>query len=176
MNHLSKYNYHHSSVFIIISPPSSAESFSQVLLSPQFSQVVLTSSSSWNKWTFFHELAVSYFQWKGSDQCHREVYFLILFFTWLAIIVLHWLYYYHVIDYIINMKTCGIIICCDRLESRIFWFGLANLVFCPLIFVWNGLYFFFRYAEVRIEKKKRKKEIQTRKREKWPMKSLSLHM
>ncbi|KAK7110054.1 autophagy-related protein 9A-like [Littorina saxatilis] len=35
-----------------------------------------------------------------------------------------------------------------QLESRIFWFGLANLVFCPLIFFWNGLYFFFRYAEL----------------------------
>ncbi|XP_076464699.1 autophagy-related protein 9A-like [Babylonia areolata] len=35
-----------------------------------------------------------------------------------------------------------------KLESRIFWFGMVNLIFSPLIIIWNCLYFFFRYAEL----------------------------
>lgn len=34
-----------------------------------------------------------------------------------------------------------------KLESRIFWVGMVNLIFSPLIFIWNCFYCFFRYAE-----------------------------
>lgn len=37
----------------------------------------------------------------------------------------------------------------DRLASRILWIGIANLLLCPVILVWQILYAFFSYTEVR---------------------------
>ncbi|CAL8290081.1 unnamed protein product [Gadus morhua 'NCC'] len=36
----------------------------------------------------------------------------------------------------------------DRLASRILWIGIANLLLCPVILVWQILYAFFSYTEV----------------------------
>nr|XP_061824103.1 autophagy-related protein 9A-like [Nerophis lumbriciformis] len=36
----------------------------------------------------------------------------------------------------------------DRLASRILWIGVANLLLCPVILVWQILYAFFSYTEV----------------------------
>ena len=36
----------------------------------------------------------------------------------------------------------------DRLASRILWIGMANLLLCPVILVWQILYAFFSYTEV----------------------------
>ncbi|XP_076159593.1 autophagy-related protein 9A [Alosa pseudoharengus] len=36
----------------------------------------------------------------------------------------------------------------DRLSSRILWIGIANLLLCPVILVWQILYAFFSYTEV----------------------------
>ncbi|KAJ8003714.1 hypothetical protein DPEC_G00151180 [Dallia pectoralis] len=36
----------------------------------------------------------------------------------------------------------------DKLASRILWIGIANLVLCPVILVWQILYAFFSYTEV----------------------------
>ncbi|XP_063789896.1 autophagy-related protein 9A isoform X2 [Pseudophryne corroboree] len=36
----------------------------------------------------------------------------------------------------------------DKLSQRILWIGLANLVLCPLVLVWQILYAFFSYTEV----------------------------
>lgn len=36
----------------------------------------------------------------------------------------------------------------EKLSHRIFWLGVANLAFFPVIFLWQILYFFFRYAEL----------------------------
>lgn len=36
----------------------------------------------------------------------------------------------------------------DRLASRILWIGVANLLLCPVILVWQVLYAFFSYTEV----------------------------
>ncbi|XP_031414497.1 autophagy-related protein 9A [Clupea harengus] len=36
----------------------------------------------------------------------------------------------------------------DRLSSRILWIGVANLLLCPVILVWQVLYAFFSYTEV----------------------------
>ncbi|KAK3580575.1 hypothetical protein CHS0354_002669 [Potamilus streckersoni] len=36
----------------------------------------------------------------------------------------------------------------ERLAGIMLWLGLANLALCPLIFLWQILYFFFRYAEL----------------------------
>ncbi|KAK7479311.1 hypothetical protein BaRGS_00029481 [Batillaria attramentaria] len=36
----------------------------------------------------------------------------------------------------------------QQLSSRILWIGLANLVFSPVVFVWQIIYSFFRYAEL----------------------------
>lgn len=38
----------------------------------------------------------------------------------------------------------------DRLASRILWIGVANLLLCPVILVWQILYAFFSYTEVRL--------------------------
>jgi len=35
-----------------------------------------------------------------------------------------------------------------RLSRHILWIGLANFILSPLIFLWQILYSFFRYAEV----------------------------
>lgn len=35
-----------------------------------------------------------------------------------------------------------------RLSRHILWMGIANFILCPLIFLWQILYSFFRYAEV----------------------------
>lgn len=35
-----------------------------------------------------------------------------------------------------------------RLSKRILWVGIANFILCPVIFLWQILYSFFRYAEV----------------------------
>lgn len=35
----------------------------------------------------------------------------------------------------------------DRLASRILWIGIANLLLCPVILVWQILYAFFSYTE-----------------------------
>ena len=35
-----------------------------------------------------------------------------------------------------------------RLSRHILWIGVANFILCPLIFIWQILYSFFRYAEV----------------------------
>lgn len=35
-----------------------------------------------------------------------------------------------------------------RLSQRVLWLGIANLALSPLIFLWQILYSFFRYAEV----------------------------
>lgn len=36
----------------------------------------------------------------------------------------------------------------QQLSSRILWIGLANLVFSPVVFLWQIIYSFFRYAEL----------------------------
>uniref|UniRef100_A0A8C1QUQ0 Autophagy-related protein 9 n=1 Tax=Cyprinus carpio TaxID=7962 RepID=A0A8C1QUQ0_CYPCA len=36
----------------------------------------------------------------------------------------------------------------DRLSSRILWIGIANLLLCPVILIWQILYAFFSYTEV----------------------------
>uniref|UniRef100_A0A674E0B5 Autophagy-related protein 9 n=1 Tax=Salmo trutta TaxID=8032 RepID=A0A674E0B5_SALTR len=36
----------------------------------------------------------------------------------------------------------------DKLASRILWIGIANLVLCPVVLVWQILYAFFSYTEV----------------------------
>lgn len=36
----------------------------------------------------------------------------------------------------------------EYMSKRMLWLGLANLAFSPLIFLWQILYFFFRYAEL----------------------------
>ncbi|KAM6973042.1 autophagy-related protein 9A [Aplochiton taeniatus] len=36
----------------------------------------------------------------------------------------------------------------DKLASRILWIGIANLLLCPVILVWQILYAFFSYTEV----------------------------
>lgn len=36
----------------------------------------------------------------------------------------------------------------NRLASRILWIGIANLLLCPVILVWQILYAFFSYTEV----------------------------
>ncbi|XP_043999047.1 autophagy-related protein 9A [Gambusia affinis] len=36
----------------------------------------------------------------------------------------------------------------DRLASRILWIGIANLLLCPVILVWQILYAFFSYTEI----------------------------
>ncbi|XP_063067615.1 autophagy-related protein 9A [Engraulis encrasicolus] len=36
----------------------------------------------------------------------------------------------------------------ERLSSRILWIGIANLLLCPVILVWQVLYAFFSYTEV----------------------------
>lgn len=36
----------------------------------------------------------------------------------------------------------------QQLSSRMLWIGLANLVFSPVVFVWQIIYSFFRYAEL----------------------------
>ncbi|XP_073503406.1 autophagy-related protein 9A isoform X1 [Phyllobates terribilis] len=36
----------------------------------------------------------------------------------------------------------------EKLSQRILWIGLANLVLCPLVLVWQILYAFFSYTEV----------------------------
>ncbi|KAK6166142.1 hypothetical protein SNE40_022905 [Patella caerulea] len=36
----------------------------------------------------------------------------------------------------------------NQLSSRFFWHGVANLLLCPVIFLWQILYFFFRYGEL----------------------------
>ncbi|KAG8432223.1 hypothetical protein GDO86_016751 [Hymenochirus boettgeri] len=36
----------------------------------------------------------------------------------------------------------------EKLAQRILWIGLANLVLCPLVLVWQILYAFFSYTEV----------------------------
>uniref|UniRef100_A0A8C5QR26 Autophagy-related protein 9 n=1 Tax=Leptobrachium leishanense TaxID=445787 RepID=A0A8C5QR26_9ANUR len=36
----------------------------------------------------------------------------------------------------------------EKLSHRILWIGLANLVLCPLVLVWQILYAFFSYTEV----------------------------
>ena len=36
----------------------------------------------------------------------------------------------------------------NRLSRQILWVGIANLLFAPIIFMWQILYSFFRYAEV----------------------------
>ncbi|KAL1021962.1 hypothetical protein UPYG_G00020450 [Umbra pygmaea] len=36
----------------------------------------------------------------------------------------------------------------EKLASRILWIGIANLVLCPVILVWQILYAFFSYTEV----------------------------
>ncbi|XP_061552342.1 autophagy-related protein 9A isoform X1 [Phycodurus eques] len=36
----------------------------------------------------------------------------------------------------------------DRLATRILWIGVANLLLCPVILVWQILYAFFSYTEV----------------------------
>lgn len=40
----------------------------------------------------------------------------------------------------------------DALSKRILWVGLANLILSPVIFLWQILYSFFNYAEVRSTK------------------------
>ncbi|KAJ8352319.1 hypothetical protein SKAU_G00237950 [Synaphobranchus kaupii] len=36
----------------------------------------------------------------------------------------------------------------DKLSSRILWIGVANLLLCPVILIWQILYAFFSYTEV----------------------------
>ncbi|TTH38805.1 Autophagy-related protein 9A [Bagarius yarrelli] len=36
----------------------------------------------------------------------------------------------------------------DRLSSRILWIGIANLLLCPVILIWQILYAFFSYTEL----------------------------
>uniref|UniRef100_A0A8C7SIF1 Autophagy-related protein 9 n=1 Tax=Oncorhynchus mykiss TaxID=8022 RepID=A0A8C7SIF1_ONCMY len=36
----------------------------------------------------------------------------------------------------------------DKLASRILWIGIANLLLCPVVLVWQILYAFFSYTEV----------------------------
>ncbi|XP_036401491.1 autophagy-related protein 9A [Megalops cyprinoides] len=36
----------------------------------------------------------------------------------------------------------------DKLSSRILWIGVANLLLCPVILIWQVLYAFFSYTEV----------------------------
>ncbi|MCJ8730071.1 hypothetical protein PDJAM_G00113620 [Pangasius djambal] len=36
----------------------------------------------------------------------------------------------------------------DRLSSRILWIGIANLLLCPVILIWQILYAFFSYTEI----------------------------
>uniref|UniRef100_A0A4W3JN16 Autophagy-related protein 9 n=1 Tax=Callorhinchus milii TaxID=7868 RepID=A0A4W3JN16_CALMI len=36
----------------------------------------------------------------------------------------------------------------DKLSSRILWIGIANLLLCPIILIWQILYAFFSYTEV----------------------------
>ncbi|XP_064647914.1 autophagy-related protein 9A-like [Lineus longissimus] len=36
----------------------------------------------------------------------------------------------------------------EHLAQRILWIGIANFVLCPVIFLWQILYSFFRYAEL----------------------------
>lgn len=36
----------------------------------------------------------------------------------------------------------------QQLEKHILWVGIANLLLCPLILLWQILYSFFNYAEV----------------------------
>ncbi|XP_064613606.1 autophagy-related protein 9A-like [Liolophura sinensis] len=36
----------------------------------------------------------------------------------------------------------------EQLAKRILWIGIANFILCPVIFLWQILYSFFRYAEL----------------------------
>ena len=36
----------------------------------------------------------------------------------------------------------------NRLSNQIFWVAVANLILCPIVFMWQLMYFFFSYVDV----------------------------
>ena len=92
LNHSSKYYCHHSSVFILTTTIISS------VIHPSIT--ITTVQSGGSDLVFFHELAVSYFQWKGSDQCHIDVFCFVFCYligsnsiTLTILLPCDWLYY-----------------------------------------------------------------------------------